>query len=183
MSFRASIYGLFRFLGRSIPCFDASSFLINYYGPSNTFRRIRFEDVIDDKEFTTVEERKFEKEMNTFDDPEYGYLFDGTFKGKIVLVGSTQPEEKDLFPVAIGEGRQEGDNQMYGVEIHANVIQNVLDGDFIIREPQWMSALLVLGISLFTFVYTAALKTIRTKFSAMIEILGVAIIVSELFFI
>src|ERR1051325_10463540 len=118
-----------------------------------------------------------------FDDPDYGYLFDGTFKGKIVLVGSTQPEEKDLFPVAIGEGRQEGDNQMYGVEIHANVIQNILDGDFIYREPQWMSAVLALGISLFTFVYTAALKTIRTKFSAMIEILGVAIIVSELFFI
>ena len=175
--------GSFRFARRTIPCFDASTFLINYYGPSGTFRRIRFEDVIDDKDFTTLEEQKFHKEINTFDDPDYGYLFDGTFKGKIVLVGSTQPEEKDLFPVAIGEGRQEGDNQMYGVEIHANVIQNILDGDFIYREPQWMSAVLALGISLFTFVYTAALKTIRTKFSAMIEILGVAIIVSELFFI
>lgn len=175
--------GSFRFLGRSIPCYDATSFLINYYGPSGTFRRIRFEDVIDDKDFVTVEERKYHKEINTFDDPDYGYLYDGTFRGKIVLVGSTVPEDKDLFPVAIGEGRQEGDNQMYGVELHANVIQNILDGDFIIREPEWMSGILVLGISLFTFVYTAGLKTIKTKLSALIEILGAAIIVSELFFI
>ena len=179
----ATTEGSFRFEGRWIPRFDASSFLINFYGPSGTFRRIRFEDVIDDKEFVTVEERKYHKEINTFDDPDYGYLYDGTFSGKIVIVGSTVPEEKDLFPVAIGEGRSEGDNQMYGVEIHANIIQNILDGDFIIREPGWMSAALVLGISLFTFVYTAALKTIRTKFSALIEILGAGIIVSELFFI
>jgi len=175
--------GSFRFLGRSIPRYDNASFLINYYGPSGTFHRIRFEDVIDDQDFLTVEEQKYHKQINTFDDPDYGYLYDGTFRGKIVIVGSTQPEDKDLFPVAIGEGRQEGDNQMYGVELHANVIQNILDGDFIMREPDWMSAILVLGLSLFTFVYTAGLKTIRTKFSALIEILGVAMIISELFFI
>src|SRR6267378_55716 len=175
--------GFFHFAGRTIPCYDETSFLINYCGPSGTFRRIRFEDVIDDKDFLTVDEKKYGLETNTFDDSDYGYLNDGTFNGKIVLVGSTVPEDKDLFPVAIGQGRQEGDNQMYGAEIHANVIQNIFHGDFIIREWIWMNAAIVFGLSLFTFVYTAGLKSVKTKFSSLIEILGFVIVLSECFII
>src|SRR5437660_2643037 len=175
--------GFFHFAGRTIPCYDETSFLINYCGPSGTFRRIRFEDVIDDKDFLTVDEKKYGLEINTFDDPVYGYLNDGTFEGKIVLIGSTVPEDKDLFPVAIGQGRQEGDNQMYGAEIHANVIQNILHRDFIIREWFWMNVAIVFGLSLFTFVYTAGLKSIKTKFSRLIEILGFVIVSSECFII
>ena len=186
----------FEYLGRTIPEYDPTSFLINYYGPSGTFRRINIADVLDDKDFKTTEELNHpDEEINTFDDttlvPTFdgtstvpaGYLYNGTFEGKIVLVGSTQPEDKDLFFVDISQGKQEGDNQMYGVEIHANVIQSILDSNFIVREPLWMTVCLVFGLNLITFVLTAGLKAIKTRYSALIEILGVAIILSELFII
>lgn len=185
----------FRYYTKNIPRYDNTSFLINYYGPSGIFRRIKFADVLDDKEFKTVEENSLGEEINTFDDttsvPSFdgktsqpaGYLYNGTFNDKIVLVGSTMPEDKDLFPVSLGEGRQEGDNQMYGVEIHAHVIQSILDSNFIYRQPFWITAIVVFGLSLFTFVFTAGLKAIKTKFSSLIEILGVAIILSEMFII
>ncbi len=176
--------GNFRYREKIIPQYDPISFLINYYGPSNTFKRIRFADVIDDKELQTIEELNNPgEEINTFDDPEYGYLYDGTFKDKIVLVGSTMPEDKDLFPTPIAKGEHDDDNKMYGVEIHANVIQSILDGNFIWRQPLWMTALIVFGLSLFTFVFTEGLKAIRTKYSVIIEILGVALVLAELFLV
>ena len=173
----------FYYRGRHIPKYDESSFLINYYGPSSTFPRIKFVDVLDDHEFRTLEEDTLGEEVNTFDDPNFGYLYDGTFKDKIVLIGSTMPEDKDLFPVTIGQGRREGDNQMYGVEIHANVIQSVIDRNFIMRQSFWITVLVVIGLSLFTFVFIAGLKAIRTKYSSLIEIYAVVIILSELFLI
>jgi len=174
----------FSYSGRMIPRYDSTTFLINYYGPSGTFRRINIADVLDDKDFMTVDELEHPgEEVNTFDDPDNGYLTDGTFNGKIVLVGSTMPEDKDLFSVSLGEGKRDGDNQMYGVEIHANVIQNILNKDFIVREPFWLTALVAFGLSLFTFALTAGIKAIRTRYSAQLEILGIAIIVAELIII
>ncbi len=174
----------FNFLGRLIPKYDSTSFLINYYGPSGVFRRVNIADVLDDKDFLTVDEMEHPgEEVNTFDDPDNGYLTDGTFNGKIVLVGSIMPEDKDLFSVSLGEGKRDGDNQMYGVEIHANVIQNILARDFIVKEPFWLTAIVAFGLSLFTFALTAGIKAIRTRYSAQLEILGLAVIFAELFII
>ncbi len=174
----------FEYAGRDIPRYDATTFLINYYASSKAFRRINFADVIDDKDFQTVDEVNHPGEaINTFDDPEYGYLYDGTFKGKIVLVGSTMPEDKDLFPTSFAEGNKEGANMMYGVEIHANIIRQILDQNFIRKEPFWITALVVFGLTLSTFVLTAGLKAIRTKYSLVIEVLGVAVIIAEIFII
>ena len=186
----------FRFGNRDIPKYDATSFLINYTLPSGTFQRINIADVLDDKDFQTVEELNHPGEdINTFDDTTHipafygnglvpaGYLYNGTFQGKIVLIGSTMPEDKDLFPVPLGEGRQEGDNEMFGVEVHANVIRQILDQDFIHREPLWMNILILIGLSTITFSLTAGLKSIRTSYSWLIEILGVATVMSEMFII
>lgn len=171
----------FFFFGKQIPRYDSTSFLLNYYGPSGTFHPVNFADVLDDSEFQTAEEIEHPGvEINTFSDPDDGYLTDGTFKNKIVIVGSIMPEDKDLFPVSIGEGRLEGDNLMYGVEIHANVMQSVLDNRFILRQPGWLTALVVFGLSLITFALTAGLKAIRTKFSAHLELLGLAIVAAEM---
>ncbi len=183
----------FQFMGRRIPRYDETSFLINYFGPSGLFRRINIADVLDDRDFKTVEELANPGlDINTFDDttlvPDFtgngrvpaGYLYNGTFSGKIVLVGSTMPEEKDLFPVSVGEGRQEGDNMMFGVEINANVIEQVLEGNFIRREPLWISILMVIGLSVFTFTLTAGLKAIRASYSPVLELLGIAIVLSEM---
>jgi len=72
---------------------------------------------------------------------------------------------------------------MYGVEIHANVIQSIIDSNFIRRQPLALTFFTVFGICLFTYVLTAGLKTIRTKYSALIEVLGIALIISELIII
>jgi len=175
--------GDFFYANRSIPKYDQVSILINFYGPSGTFRHIKFADVIDDESFVTNEELSTGEDVNTFSDPDYGYLYDGTFKDKIVLVGSTVPEDHDLFPVAIARGGQAGDNLMYGVEIHANVIESILRGNFIFRESPLADMLLVMLLTLGTFLITSALKEVKTKHTFVIELNGFLFVLVLLFFI
>jgi adenylate cyclase len=174
----------FTYADRAIPRYDSSSFLINWSGHSGLFRRLNIADVLDDSTFSTTEELANPGvSINTFDDPDNGYLYDGTFTGKIVLIGSVMPEDKDLFTVPVGEGRIEGDNQMYGVEIHANVIQSILDSDQITRQPRWQVSMIVIGLCLFSFSLTAGIKAIRTKYGLLLELLGAAVLVGQLMII
>lgn len=153
----------FLFAGRTIPKFDPTSMLINFRGPSGTFRRIKFADVLDDESITTLEEAATGEAINTFSDPEFGYLHDGTFKDKIVIIGSTNPEDHDLFPVPIAQGSQHGDNLMYGVEIHANVIESILQSDFLRKQSQRSELLGILLASFLTFFVTSALRSGKSK--------------------
>ncbi|MCK5572218.1 MAG: CHASE2 domain-containing protein, partial [Bacteroidetes bacterium] len=154
----------------TIPKYDAASLLINYYGPSRTFPHIHFHDVIDDETFTTVDELVTGEQINTFSDPDYGYLHDGTFRDKIVLIGVTVPEYKDLFPVSMARGEQKGDNLMYGVEIHANVVQNVLRNDFLARQSSLSGIGMTLLLVLLTFLVTSRLKILRTRNQFLVEL-------------
>lgn len=162
----------FEYALRSIPKYDASSFLTNYQGPSGTFRRVKFVDVIDDASFTTREEEESGQQINTFSDQQFGYLYDGTFKDKIVLVGSTNPEDHDLFPVSIAAGIHKGDNLMYGVEIHANVIETVLRGNFLTRQSGLLEILTIVLCVFITFFATSWLRSMRTGRHAGLELLS-----------
>ncbi len=170
----------FVYAGRTIPKYDPASFLINFYGPNGTFKHIRFHDVIDDETFTTTEEQQTGAETNTFSDPDYGYLHDGTFKDKIVLIGVTVPDYKDLFPVSIGSGRQLGDSQMYGVEIHANVIENVLRNDFLRLQGPASTIPVVVVLVLLTFLVTASLRGRARGRQVVVEIASLAIVAAEI---
>lgn len=173
----------FIFNGVSIPKYDNVSMLINYYGPSGTFRRVHFADVIDDALFVTDEERRSGHDINTFDDPEYGLLHDGTFRNKIVLVGSTLPEDHDLFPVAVARGDEPGDNLMFGVELHANVIQNVLWKDFLTKQSATTEILAIALLTLITFLVTSALKGSKTRHHYLVELNGFLFATAEIFLI
>ena len=173
----------FVFADRSIPKYDPASLLINFYGPSGTFLHIKFADVIDDERFETIEEAETGAEINTFSDPEFGYLYDGTFKNKIVLVGSTVPEDHDLFPVATARGEQSGDNLMYGVQIHANVIENVLRGQFIRKQSTLTEILAIFIFTITTFFVTSALKSSKTRFHFLVEVNGFLFTLAEIFII
>jgi adenylate cyclase len=162
----------FSYAGRSFPAYDAGSILVNFYGPDGTFPHLKFEDVIDDSSFTTVEETSTGEQVNTFTDPDFGYLHDGTFRGKIVLVGVTVPEYKDLFPVSIARGQLRGDNLMYGVEIHANVIENVLRNDFLQGQPFLSQVLMILGLTIFSFTASSAIKAWKTRHHSLVEAAG-----------
>ena len=139
-------YGPFK-----IPKYNNRSMLINYYGGPETFQRYSFDEVIDDSTYTTNMEREA-FEMNTFDTPETGLLHQGVFEDKIVLIGSTKPELHDFFPTPFS-----GNNLMPGVEVHANAIQTILDGNYI-RNAEFhhslmimvLAALIVVIISFFT---------------------------------
>ncbi len=170
----------FGFAGRTIPKYDPSSMLINFCGASGTFRRIKFVDVIDDESITTTEEASSGQETNTFSDPEYGNKYDGTFKDKIVLVGSTSPEDHDLFPVSIAQGLQQGDNTMYGVEMHANVIESVLQNNFLHRQSKTSEILLILLFSFLTFYSTSTLRSGRSKRHFVLELYGVLFVGFEI---
>jgi len=172
--------GTFLFANRIIPKYDPSSLLINLYGPSGTFRRIKFVDVLDDETVTTNEEATTGHAINTFSDPDFGYQHDGTFKDKIVLVGSTMPEDHDLFPVALAQPSMHSENLMYGVEIHANVIESVLRGEFLQRLPVLFDFLIIAFFSYATFYATSALRSSRGLRHFVLELVGFLIVAIEL---
>ena len=162
----------FAYAGRRIPRYDPGSFLINLYGPHRTFRHINFQDVVDDGSFTTIDERESGEEINTFSDPEFGYRNDGTFAGKIVLVGVTVPEYKDVFPTPLARGVQKGDNLMYGVELHANVIESVIRNDFLRLQPFWSEVVMILVLAAASLIATSWVKGLRVRAGYLLELLG-----------
>jgi adenylate cyclase len=110
--------------------------LIDYYGPARTVPTVSF--------YQAVEPQT--------------YLRPGFFRDRIVFVGLSQPAAtgqapKDAFPTPFFRG----DNQpTYGVEIHATIAANLLEGRRIDILPGAAEALLVLILpllSMFTFMY------------------------------
>ncbi|MBP1653710.1 MAG: adenylate cyclase [Bacteroidetes bacterium] len=162
----------FLYAGRRIPRYDPASFLINLYGPHRTFRHVNFQDVVDDASFTTIDEQSSGEQINTFSDPEFGYQFDGTFDGKIVLVGVTVPEYKDVFPAPLARGVQKGDNLMYGVELHANVIESVIRDDFLRLQPFWSEVLMIALLAAASFLVTSWVKSLRVRAGYVLEVFG-----------
>lgn len=154
-------YGFFK-----IPEFTSNSFLINFYGPSGTFKTINFIDIIDDSKFQTLTELETGVDINTFDDSLTGLLYSDIFRNKVVLIGSIEPEDKDLFPVSIApkESKSISGNLMFGVEVHANVVQMILDRNFLHRGSLTVRfaiifVLIFLCMNLFEFIRSIKFKT------------------------
>lgn len=81
--------------------FEESRILINYYAEPKGYNYVSFSDVYHNRT-----------------NPAY-------FNGKIVLIGVTSPVEHDDYTVPISN------QDMPGVEIHANLVQSILTKDFI----------------------------------------------------
>lgn len=93
----------------TIPCDEQGRLLVNYYGPAKTFPHYSMSDVLN------------------------GMIPPSTFKDKIVLVGSTATGIHDLRTTPF-----ETSENYPGVEIHANVIENILQKNFLTR-PDWLN--------------------------------------------
>ncbi|MCX7761668.1 MAG: adenylate/guanylate cyclase domain-containing protein [Candidatus Kryptonium sp.] len=165
--------GTFKFGSLEIPKFDDKTWLINFAGPAGSFKYISFIDVLDDKEFKTKDELEY-GDINTFDNPDYGLLYDNVFKDKIVIVGSAVPEFKgelsDLLPSPFVKDES---NLMYGVEIHANAISTVLEQKFIAKTSGFVSFLIIFIFSLLSFVLSIAVRHLKVRFEIIAEILGI----------
>jgi adenylate cyclase len=162
---------------RHIPKFDDVSMLINYCGRAgSTFKTFDIVNVLDDKDFETVEEQKFKTPINMFDDPDYGLLKDGVFKDKIVLIGPYFAESKDLFNTPVSQEGFEDRNQMYGVELHANALQTLLRQNYIAQLSVVQQSAFVILLSLLTFFTVTWLKLIKTRYAFIIEIVAVLLV-------
>ncbi len=175
--------GNFEYYFKKLPKFDESSVIINFYGYNRSFPHYKFIDVIDDKDYDTKDELELGVSINTWDDPVYGYLHSGIFNDKIVLIGSTMPEDKDLFPVSIGKGEREGDNLLYGVEIHANIIQNILTENFLYTQSKFIEILSIFLLTIFAFFASSNLKLIKIKYGLLIEFVNLVVVIFLIFFI
>lgn len=109
---------------------------INFYGPRRSYDWVSFSDVMDAK-------------INL-----------NTFKDKIVLLGYTAHDNHDEFITPTSRViNHEGENEqphVPGVEIHANLLQTVLDQDFIyyqtpLEKFQWAGVFLMVLFIVFLF--------------------------------
>jgi len=164
-----------------IPKFDKTSMLINYYGPDNTFLHYNFLEVLDDKEFKTKDEDDYQEEINTWDDPDIGLLQSGIFKDKIVLIGSTEPEDQDIKPISFSKGEKKGDNLMYGVEIHATAIQNIINKDFLTKESLAQEIMLIFLATFLSFYLSSLLKGIKSKRGGLLELANIFLLAGAVF--
>ncbi len=157
----AAVPGRFICRGESIPAFDETSILVNFYGVAGqTFKQIDLADILDDSTFQTNEEAALSESIDTFDAPGYGILYDGSLKGKVVLIGPYFAESKDLIPVPIAPPGEPDHNLMYGVEYHANVIQMLLHRNFLRATPLWATTAIVF---LLAFVCTSVVSRLRSR--------------------
>jgi adenylate cyclase len=100
-----------------------NTFLINYEGGPKTFKRVSFYRVLN------------------------GEVPKGTFKDKIVLVGATSTVLHDEFRSPYTEA-----GNMPGVEIHANVIDDLLKNEYLVKSGVCINYLVLLAfISLLLF--------------------------------
>ncbi|KAB2847045.1 MAG: adenylate/guanylate cyclase domain-containing protein [Melioribacteraceae bacterium] len=171
----------FLLANKVIPKFDESHMLINFYGPARTFPHYKLIDVLDDKDFKTTDEIDFEEDINTWDNPDYGILHTGVFKDKIVIIGSTMPEDKDTFPVAISKVERKGDNLIYGVELHANAVENVIRSDFIEIQPRYQRITQITLLAVIAFFFTSFLKEKKIKRQSLLEILNVLLLLAFIY--
>ncbi len=161
---------------REIPRFNATSFLLNYYGPNGSFFYTSFTDIIDDSTFKTKEELEYGEDINRFDlDPD----LQQKLKGKIVLIGSTMPEEQDIHAVPMVN--TDRTTTMNGVEIHATAIQNILDQNYIRRADPNLELGLIVLLALVSFLVILKVRQIKVRYVALLELASVAIVALLIF--
>ncbi len=89
------------------------------------------------------------------------------FTDTIVLVGAYAPGMQDSYNVAVQKGAQ-----MYGVEIHANILEALLEGKTYVPADVILFALAVTLVAVAFFVISQKLKLIPTTAIMMLLVIG-----------
>ncbi len=112
---------------------EKGEYLVNYYGPEQTFTHLSASEVID------------------------GTVEPGLLKNKTVLVGATAIALPDRHSIPYGP--------LYpGVEVHATIIENILNQDFL-QHPPWirmLSMMVILGAGLLLGLASLYFKAVGT---------------------
>jgi len=114
-------------IGKKIIRDENGHVAINYAGPPGSFQTYSFYNVL---------ERAKQNDDKYFTD---------NFKDKIVLIGSTDIMSKDLFVVPFNVVNQK---MMSGIEIHANTINTILQGAYLVpvKNSYNMAILFILSL-------------------------------------
>ena len=163
--------------GIKIPAFTATDFIVNLYGTSTAFMHYNFYEIVDDKDVKTKDEIDYGEDLNTWDDPDYRKIF----KDKIVLIGSTSVEDKDFLSVAYTKGERSGDNTIFGIDYHANVIQNILTRNFLYTPNSYAEFVFYILLSGIIFFLSNSIKRIRIRRKFILEILNAAAVILLVF--
>ena len=106
-----------------------------------------------------------------------GKFDDERFKNKYVLIGASAQGLFDLVKTPLGR-------TIPGVEVHANVIENILDNNYLIRNPNTyvFELLFVIFVSLLTFFLSQKMKP-KYSLSIFFGSLSIVVIIGFSFFI
>jgi len=122
---------------RSIPLNHFDSAYINFAGPAGKFERFSFSQVTE------------------------GLYAPGSFKGKIVLVGPTFLDSKDFFPTPFLEEKEGEKYFLSGVEIHANIINTILQAKFIKPSSPVLDRLIIVLGGMLVAILSLRLSMLR----------------------
>jgi len=106
--------------------------IINYRGPRRTFPIIPYYQVLN------------------------GEVKPEAFAGKVVLVGATAPALHDEFPTPFS-----GQEKMPGVEIHANLLETLLQGNRLTRVHLYVGGVLAVVAATLASLFTSRMRPIR----------------------
>ena len=165
---------------------------INYSGPVssifNTFPRYPLSNILDTKNYyigDKDENGSFLEDINWMDNyidesnPLYPlFSQNNPFKDKIVVIGSSLAEDQDIHPTPFLNYKG-GNHQMSGVEIHANVIQQILDNNYIsnpIGNLEYDSNFRFLHFFLILFLVSITLLLV-TKPEPLLELIIIIVLI------
>lgn len=119
--------------GPMIPADKDTAVLINYAGPPRTFPKFPYHKVL------------------------RGEVPPDIFRGRIVLVGAVSSTLMDSF-VTPFFSQLSSNEQMAGVEVHANAIDTMLNGRYLTRADPWINLAFLLALGGVVGTVTAALR-------------------------
>jgi CHASE2 domain-containing sensor protein len=97
------------------------------------------------------------------------------FAGKTVLMGITDPAEKDVFSTSISS------IPMSGVELHANALGTILDGFPRAEIPGWLRVLLILLLAAIPALLAMRLSALYVAIAGLLTV-AVYLVISQLVF-
>jgi adenylate cyclase len=118
--------GSFRFDGRTVPVDERFEMAVRWNAKAST-EHLSYAHVSLDKVILASLQRE-----EGVGDPAQLEAFARQFRGKIVLVGFTAAALFDLRATPVSA-------KMAGIEIHANALDNLLNGDFNRTAPRWLT--------------------------------------------
>lgn len=140
---------------RAIPIDLYGDTIVNYRGPSYTFPITSMADVLapaDTLEYIQFTPKKGE-EKRTVSKAEF-------FKDALVLVGITAVGLYDIRPRPFADAA-------FGVENHANVLDNALNGDFLAKPSPDLSIMFIIGMIFLSIAFAWTISKLDARWGAL----------------